>query len=106
MNETNLTIAAVAREAGVSAALIHNYHPEIAEIIRQRQGRSSRSQRDAKQLELQKERDKARHLRAEATTLRAKVALLASINEVLLDENRRLKSQLNDPTVVRFGARL
>ena len=56
-NESNLTIAAVAREAGVSTALIHNCHPDIAELIRQSQGRSSRAQRDAKQLELKAERE-------------------------------------------------
>ena len=99
-NETKLTIAAAAREAGVSTALIHNYHPEIAEQIREAQGRSSRAQRDAKQLELRAEREKARKLRLEVALLRSKVASLASINEVLLDENRTLKSRLDDPKVV------
>ena len=99
-NETKLTIAAVAREAGVSTALIHNYHPEIAEQIRESQGRSSRAQRDAKQLELKAEREKARQLRLEIALLRSKVASLASINEVLLDENRTLKSRLGGPKVV------
>ena len=95
-NEIKLTIAAVAREAGVSTALIHNCHPDIAELIRQSQGRSSRAQRDAKQLELKAEREKARELRLEIALLRSKVATLASINEVLLDENRTLKSRLGD----------
>ena len=99
-NETKLTIASVAREAGVSTALIHNYHPEIAEQIRESQGRSSRTQRDAKQLELRAEREKGRELRVEMALLKAKVDSLASINEVLLDEIRTLKSRLADPKVV------
>lgn len=104
-NESNLTIAAVAREAGVSTALIHNCHPDIAELIRQSQGRSSRAQRDAKQLELKAEREKTRELRLEITLLKSKVASLASINEVLLDENRTLKSRLGDPKVVGIPKR-
>jgi hypothetical protein len=101
-NQLKLSISAVAREAGVSAALIHNCHPEIAEQIRESQGRSSRAQRDAKQLELKTERERARQLRLEIALLRTKIALLASINETLLDENKALKSQLSDPKVLRF----
>lgn len=104
-NESKLTIAAVAREAGVSTALIHNCHPDIAELIRQSQGRSSRAQRDAKQLELKAEREKTRELRLEIALLKSKVATLASINEVLLDENRTLKSRLGDPKVVSIPKR-
>lgn len=99
-NEIKLTIAAVAREAGVSTALIHNCHPDIAELIRQSHGRSSRAQRDAKQLELKAEREKARELRLEIAFLKSKVASLASINEVLLDENKTLKSRLSNPKII------
>ncbi len=54
--ETKVTIAAVAREAGVSTALIHNHYPRIAEAIREAQGRSSRAMRDVKQQDLIAER--------------------------------------------------
>ncbi len=47
-DEKKVTIAAVAREAGISAALIHNHYPNVAEAIREIQGRSSRAQRDVK----------------------------------------------------------
>ncbi|WP_218827933.1 MULTISPECIES: hypothetical protein [unclassified Burkholderia] len=43
---TTLNIATVAREAGVSPALIHNHYPGIAEIIRNAQGRDNRAQRE------------------------------------------------------------
>lgn len=79
--ETKVTIAAVAREAGVSTALIHNHYPIIAEAIRDAQGRSSRAQRDVKHQDLRAEREKNRALRKEIEELRAKVARLASIND-------------------------
>ncbi len=100
---TKLTIAAVAREAGVSTALIYNSHPDIAEIIREAQGSSSRSQRDEKHQELKAERLKGRALRDEITTLRIQVAKLTSINEVLIAENLKLKSQMSSPKVVNMA---
>ena len=99
-DEKKVTIAAVAREAGVSAALIHNHYPNIAEAIREVQGRSSRAQRDVKHQDLRAEREKGRALRLEIEELRAKVASLASINEVLIHENRDLKAKQNDSRVV------
>ncbi|MGT4069296.1 UNVERIFIED_CONTAM: TetR family transcriptional regulator [Aeromonas hydrophila] len=99
-DEKKVTIAAVAREAGVSAALIHNHYPNIAEAIREVQGRSSRAQRDVKHQVLRAEREKGRALRLEIEELRAKVASLASINEVLIHENRDLKAKQNDSRVV------
>jgi AcrR family transcriptional regulator len=98
--ETKLTIAAVAREAGVSAALIHNHYPNIAEAIREVQGRSSRAMREMKHQDLIAERKKSADYRREIEELRAQIANLASINEVLLDENLVLKAKLNAPKVV------
>ena len=98
--EKKITIAAVAREAGVSAALIHNHYPKIAEAIRNIQGRSSRAQRDVKHKDLSVERERNRALRKEVEELRTKVASLASINEVLINENRFLKAKNNDPKVI------
>ncbi|MFJ1271720.1 TetR family transcriptional regulator [Pseudomonas aeruginosa] len=97
--ESKITIASVAREAGVSTALIHNHYPIIAEAIRDAQGRSSRAQRDVKHQELRAEREKNRALRQEIEGLRTKVANLASINEVLLAENRLLKAKQSDSKV-------
>lgn len=101
--ETKVTIAAVAREAGVSTALIHNHYPIIAELIRDAQGRSSRAQRDVKQQDLRAEREKSRALRQEIEELRAKIASLASINEVLIAENRHLKAKQSYSKVVNLG---
>ncbi|MBW3796317.1 TetR family transcriptional regulator [Aeromonas hydrophila] len=98
--ESKVTIASVAREAGVSTALIHNHYPIIAEAIRDAQGRSSRAQRDVKHQDLRTEREKNRALRQEIEGLRAKVASLASINEVLIAENRLLKAKQSDSKVI------
>ncbi|GJB77009.1 MULTISPECIES: TetR family transcriptional regulator [Pseudomonas] len=98
--ETKITIAAVAREAGVSTALIHNHYPAIAESIREAQGRSSRSMRDVKHQDLIAERKKSAAYRQEIETLLIKVAALASLNEVLLAENVVLKAKASDRKVV------
>ena len=103
--ESKVTISAVAREAGVSTALIHNHYPRIAEAIREVQGRTSRSMRDAKQLDLIAERKKSLAYRQEINELRAKISSLASINEVLLEENRVFKAITNDRKVVALPSR-
>lgn len=98
--EAKVTIAAVAHEAGVSTALIHNHYPTIAEAIREAQGCSSRVQRDVKHQDLLVEREENRMLRQEIEELRVKVANLASINEVLIAEIRTLKAKHSDFKVV------
>lgn len=100
LGNTKVTIAAVAREAGVSTSLIHNYYPKIAEAIRAAQGRSSRTIRDIKHQDLITERKKSAAYRQEIDGLRAMVANLASINEVILEENRVFKAKLIDRKVV------
>ena len=89
---TKVSIASVAREAGVSSALIHNHYPKIAEEIRIVVGRSIREQRDAKHDELRSALERNRELRKEIDNLRLLVANLASENEVLIAENRELKA--------------
>lgn len=84
----------------MTPALIHNHYPDIAEEIRGLQARSSRAQRDAKQAELATEREKNRELRRENASLRDQVAKLASINEVLIVENRVLKAKRKERKVV------
>jgi AcrR family transcriptional regulator len=102
---TKLSIAAVAREAGVSAALIHNHYPSIAEAIRNAQGHDSRAQRDAKHKALNRMKEVNRELRGEIESLRKKVATLASINEVLVSEVQVLKAKFNNPIVIDLDFR-
>ena len=51
------------------------------------------------------ERMKSAAYRREIQELRAKVANLASVNEVLLDENRVLKAKVSDRNVVDLASR-
>ncbi|WP_261523278.1 TetR family transcriptional regulator [Burkholderia multivorans] len=94
-----LSISAVAREAGITPALIHNHYPAIAEEIRTKLGASSRAQRDAKHKELKKVRDSNKALLKELTEMRQCVARLASINETLLLENKALRAGADDDKV-------
>ncbi|MBA6113545.1 MULTISPECIES: TetR family transcriptional regulator [Pseudomonas] len=98
--EKQISIAAVAREAGVSAALIHNHYPVIAETIRGIQGQSSRAARDIKQNYLVAERKKSALYRKEIEELKYKISALASINEVLLGELALLKAITCDRNVI------
>lgn len=102
--ESKVTIAAVAREAGVSTALIHNHYPDVAEAVREAQGRSSRAQRDVKHQDLIAEREKNKLLRQELEELRLKTADLASINEVLMAELRALKARSGDLKIVALSS--
>ena len=95
-----LTISSVAREAGVSTSLIHNHHPEIAEVIREKQGRSSRAMRDAKQSELKAEREKNQKLRSENAQLRQQIAKLASVNELLTMSISSLEARMSGGNVI------
>lgn len=102
--ETKVSIAAVAREAGVSTALIHNHYPAVAEAIREIQGRSSRAVRDVKHQDLIAERQKSAAYRQQVEELKAKLASIASINEVLLEANHTLKAKLRERNVVELAA--
>ncbi|HDR9511582.1 TetR family transcriptional regulator [Burkholderia cepacia] len=87
-----LSISAVATEAGVSAGLIHNTYPDIAEEIRAQVGRGTRQQRDAKAAEVKVAREQLKTLRAERDAALADVARLASINETLRQEVATLRA--------------
>lgn len=94
-----LSVSAVAREAGVTPALIHNHYPTIAEEIRVKLGASIRQSRSAKQEELNREREKNKVLRKELEETKNGLAKLASINEVLLMEIKILRAKAGESKV-------
>jgi AcrR family transcriptional regulator len=100
--ETKVSIASVAREAGVSTALIHNHYPKVAEDIRTAVGRCSRTQRDAKHEELKTAQGRNKELRQEIEQLTLLVKNLASENEMLIMENRMLRATQGESNVKRF----
>ncbi|ETK17405.1 TetR family transcriptional regulator-like protein [Pseudomonas sp. FH4] len=87
-----LSIAAVARAAGVTPGLIHNTYPAVAEKIRNLMGKSVRAQRDSKHQALMSEKEKNRALRAENDQLLEELARIASVNQRLLFEMVELKA--------------
>jgi len=87
-----VSIAAVAREAGVTPALIHNKYPNLAEEIRKSLGKATRAQRDATHELLVAEREKNRKLWEENSSLLNEVRTLASRNEALVREIAVLKA--------------
>lgn len=89
-----LSIAAVAKEAGVSNATIHNRYPEIADAIRKLVG-------DSRATQLEVMRDKLNNCQASLVELRKQCAQLKidlqnsqSINFRLLKENELLRTNL------------
>ena len=81
-----ITIAGVAKEAGVTPSLLHLRYPDIAEEIRSLLGKASRAQRDTKHELLMIEREKNRHLRLQIEGLMVELTDLASVNESLRAE--------------------
>lgn len=87
-----ISIALVARTAGVTPGLIHNTYPAVAERIRILMGKSVRAQRDSKHQALIVEKEKNRTLRAENDQLLEDLARIASVNQRLLFEMAELKA--------------
>jgi AcrR family transcriptional regulator len=77
------TIAAVAREVGVSAALVHNRYPDVAATIRTLAGKVKRDEATALRTALEAEKVKCRELRGENAELTKTLRAVASINEAL-----------------------
>lgn len=98
------SIAAVAREAGVSASLIHNRYPDVAAAIRKLSGREKRDDVAQLRAALIKERAMAKRLRDENSALLADLRALASVNEALRQE-LALRKAAGAPNVVDLRAR-
>lgn len=81
-----VSIVAVANEAGVTPALLHNRYPDFAEEIRKLLGKATRAQRDTKHELLMAEREKNRQLRLQIEGLMGELTNLASVNESLRAE--------------------
>lgn len=97
--DRRISIKAVADEAGVSNATIHNNYADLAEQIRLLANKDVRHQRDATQQALVEQRRKASQLRAEIIQLKAEVAEIASVNATLMLQNAELRSRLTSPNV-------
>lgn len=103
--DRKISIKAVAEEAGVSNATIHNNYPDLAEQIRLLANNDVRQQRDETRQALSEQRQKASELRAEIKELRAQLAEIASVNAALMLQNAELHSRLESNNVVDLRKR-
>lgn len=94
-----LSILAVAEEAEISGASIHNNYPEIAEKIRAKINKYTRTQRDAKHSALNSEKSKNKVLRAKVAALTMQLRDMASENAKLFTENQHLNAIVNSENV-------
>lgn len=100
-----LSVSAVAREAGVSASLIHNCYPGIALEITSRAKRASIEISDSRRCKLAVEEQLAQ-AKLECAELRQRVASLVSINESLrieLEHYGKLENINGGRTLKRIG---
>jgi hypothetical protein len=101
-----MNISTVAREAGVSAASIHNTYPDIAQAIREKTGNSERSVLDAERLERRRLAELLHLARDRLKTAEKDVVRIASENARLVTENAVLKAKLASRRVVDLVATL
>ena len=99
-----MNISTVAWEAGISAASIHNTYPDIAEVIRAKAGKSSRSALDTERLERERLVGLLRLARGRLRDVEKDVARIASENARLVTENALLKAKLTSGNVVELAA--
>lgn len=100
--DRKLSIAAVAEEAGVSRATIHNNHAALAERIREAGNKTARAQRDKKNTALKELKAKYQALREEHRHIRELNQEMASEMATLLAENLRLRAIAENKKVVKF----
>jgi AcrR family transcriptional regulator len=99
-----LSIQAVAAEVGVSASLIHNHYPTVAELINRKSSRgSARLERNESELEAERRRND--ELSKELADCRSRLTKLVTINEVLIAERDELKAKLQSRNVVDMPSR-
>jgi hypothetical protein len=94
-----LSILAVAEEAGISGASIHNNYPEIAEKIRVKINKDTRAQRDEKNSALKIEKGKNKMLRIQVANLTNQLRDMASENAKIFTENQHLNAIVNSGNV-------
>ncbi|EIX9530270.1 TPA: hypothetical protein ACGB3K_002326 [Klebsiella aerogenes] len=87
-----VNISRVAREAGVSTSLIHNYYPDIAYEIRRIADNTPRRSRATLREKLKDANAKNKVLQNEIQQLQLRISKLATINEML---NYNLKNKLS-----------
>jgi hypothetical protein len=89
-----------ASEAGISAAIIHNTYPDIAQAIKAKIGKSTRSTLEMERNKQKRLLQQLRLLRQRVNSAERDVTRIASENAQLVTENSLLESRLNARNVV------
>jgi hypothetical protein len=100
-----VTISAVALVAGVTPALIHNKYPSIAEAIRIKNGKGTKSKSSLVREQLVKAQEIIKELRNERQELTKEVQKLASINEGLRRQFTELQAISKSNNVVSLSVK-
>lgn len=100
-----LSIIAVAEEAGVSAAAIHNHYPDMADLIRRKLGVDMREQRNIIAKKLKDLRTINKDHRDEIAQLKKEITLLASHNATLMLKNSELTAIVQSDNVKPFPSK-
>ena len=101
-DRVRMTISAVAREAGVSAASIHNTYPDVAEAIRAKAAIVGRSKLDKERGERVHLMEQLRRARKRLKIGEQELARIASENARLITENALLRARLKSHNVHSF----
>ena len=99
-----MTISAVAREAGMSAASIHNMNPDLAETIRTKAQPRGRSRLNTEDLERAKLLNQLRNARERLKIAEQDLVRIASENARLVTENYLLKARLSSRNILPLRA--
>lgn len=95
-----ISIKAVAEEAGVSNATIHNTYPDIAVKIRGLCEKNFRLERDDARRDAKQNREELAALRETIRLLKQDISVLVSKNAVLTLVNSELETVINSDNVV------
>lgn len=97
-----LSISAVAREAGISASSIHNTYPDVAELIRAKVAQRPKNVDSAPKERVE---EILRLARQQLRSAERDLVRIASENARLISENLLLKAQLRSHKVVLLPAK-
>lgn len=95
-----MTISAVAVEAGLTAPLIHNSYPDIAEEIRAAAGKATRKRRAETEAALAAARHDLQEAKKKLKAAQKDIQVLASMNATLREECANLKAKASSNVAV------
>jgi len=105
VDRCRMNISTVAREAGISAASIHNTYADLAEVVRAEARTSARSALDDSRVERKRLLEVLRRTRERLKAAEKNVIRIASENARLVTENAVLKAKLRSRNLVELPAK-